>query len=103
MHFIFRKSDRVHLYTAQDTPGSLAAEWADCLRNEGGAEGDYIAVEKDGPVPHGMVVTLTDANAVEFVANPERVAKTAKRDALAVKLKAALGLTDEELKILRLG
>ena len=97
MHFIFRKSDRVNLYTAQDRPDSLANEWAICLRNEGGVEGDYIAVENAGPVPNGMVATLTDANAVEFVANPERVAKTAKRDALAVKLKAALELTDEEL------
>ena len=76
MHFIFRKSDRVHLYTAHDGAGLLAAEWATCLRAEGGVEGDYIAVENAGPVPNGMVVTLTDGNDVAFVASPERVAKT---------------------------
>ena len=100
MHFIFRKSDRLHLYTSQDRPDSLANEWATCLRNEGGAEEDYIAVEKAGPVPNGMIVTLTEDNQVEFVANPELVARKQVKESANAKL-ATLGFTDEEIEALR--
>tara|TARA_Y100000310_G_scaffold241755_1_gene245811 strand:- start:251 stop:544 length:294 start_codon:yes stop_codon:yes gene_type:complete len=95
MQYIFRRRDSVHLYTAQDRPGSFANEWAACLRNEGGAPEDYVVVERSGPVPAGMVPALKGSR-VEFVQNPKRVAREAARALLAKKL----GLTAEEMALL---
>jgi len=102
MYFIFRKSDKVILYTPE-TAEQLASEKAACLRNEGGVDEDYLVVEASGPIPFGMVPTLSDGNAVTFVLTPTIVARNAARLTLAAKLQSVITLTPEELQVLGIG
>jgi len=98
IYCIFRKSDKEILYMT-DRAEQLVNEKETCLRNEGGTENDYIIVESDGPIPNGMVPSLTPDNQVEFIPNPKIVAKNAARAKLATKLRA-LGITDQEIELL---
>ena len=98
MHYIFRKLDKVILYTP-GTARQFENEWEACLRNEGGVAEDYVVVEAEGPPPPGMVPSLTPDNQVEFIPNPKIVAKEKARARLSTKFRA-LGLTDAEIRLL---
>jgi hypothetical protein len=100
MHFIFRKSDGVILYTPA-TARQFENEWAACLANEGGTADDYEVVEADGPIPRGTLPTLVEG-VVTFPRHPEMVARDATMTVLRDKLKN-LGLTDDEINALRGG
>lgn len=104
MHHIFRRIDRVWLYTAA-TLEQFDNELSACLRNEGGTLSDY-AVVKDSPdrIPPGMVPELQPGDTVGYVLSPVMVARDLVRTSLGVKLQAAgLDLTDGEMALLTKG
>jgi len=96
---IFRKSDRVHLYTVQDRAGSYDTEFAACLRNEGGAADDYIIADLDsGYIPQDMAAVLADdLRTITFKKTPERVASD-KAVSLARKELIDMGISERSVK-----
>jgi hypothetical protein len=93
-----RKSDNHVVGTADAS--RVDEEMQNILASElGGVASDYNVL--DAPDKENSEVYVADSSSVRVVANPTLAATQANRASLKVKL-TALGLTDDELKVLKL-
>ena len=93
-----RKSDNLVVGTADAS--RVDEEMRNILASElGGVASDYNVL--DAPDKDFSEVYVADSSSVSVVANPALAATQTNRASLKVKL-TALGLTDDELKVLRL-
>lgn len=100
MIYIFRKSDSLFVGLV-NPPHSADVELSNIVDSElGGAVDDYIVIEGD-MAPSGEMPVMA-GNRVNFILDPEVVAKGSLRNSGRAKL-IALGLSAEELVALRLG
>ena len=94
MHYIFRKSDGIHLATAH-RPDSVQSQFDQTVNNEGGTEADYVIVESmESADSRSLEPHLSEAGALEFVATASALEEQAEKTAYLA------GTTDEKLDIL---
>ena len=68
MHYIFRKSDGIHLGTVH-RPDLVQFQFDQTVNNEGGTAADYVIVEGVEPADRrGLEPHLSEAGTLEFVA-----------------------------------